>query len=151
MCPAFTNAQSNEASCASLCAPFNRECKNDSDGIKRCAPTQCKAAEDDTGTDDLIGLPKKRDEIKLGFITISTKPAEFAADILELGIGAGALLAVLFIIVGGFGVATSAGDPDKLQKAKSQITAAVSGLVFLLLAGLILNIIGELILGIDFF
>jgi len=55
------------------------------------------------------------------------------------------------LIVGGFGVATSAGNPDSLEKAKKQITAAVAGLLFILMSVLILNIIGGEIIGIDFF
>lgn len=65
--------------------------------------------------------------------------------------GLGALLAVIFLIVGGFGVITSAGNPEQLEKSKAQITAAVAGLVFLLASVLILDIIGGKIIGIPFF
>jgi len=59
-------------------------------------------------------------------------------------------LAVLFLILGGIGVATSGGNPDNLEKAKKQITAAVAGLLFILMSVLILDIIGVSILGFDF-
>lgn len=82
---------------------------------------------------------------------IPTNPKEFAGWILGLGIGLGTLLAVVFLVIGGVGVATSAGDPENLEKAKKQITAAVAGLLFILLSVLILNTIGGGIIGIPFF
>ena len=60
----------------------------------------------------------------------------------------GALISILFVIIGGYGVATSAGNPENLEKAKGQITAAVTGLLFILLSGIILRTIGGII-GID--
>ena len=81
---------------------------------------------------------------------IPTDPVEFAQRALEIGMGVGTLLAVLFLILGGIGVATSGGNPDNLEKAKKQITAAVAGLLFILLSVLILDIIGVSILGFDF-
>ncbi|GEM_PF-4009100 len=77
--------------------------------------------------------------------------AGFGAWILRLGISLGTLLAVLLLIIGGYGVATSAGNPENLEKAKSQITAAIAGLLFILLSVLILNTIGGGIIGIPFF
>ena len=79
------------------------------------------------------------------FGCIPVTVSDFAGRVLNLGIGLGTLLAVLFLVIGGFGVATSAGNPDNLEKAKGQITAAVAGLVFILLSVMILNIIGETI------
>ena len=66
-------------------------------------------------------------------------------EIMNYGTGAAVLVALILLMVGGFGVTTSAGDPEKLQKAKSQITAAISGLVFIFASILILNIIGGII------
>ncbi len=43
-------------------------------------------------------------------------------------------LAVLFIIVGGYQYITSTGNPDQIQKAKSTITAAISGLIIAILS-----------------
>ncbi|OGC64055.1 hypothetical protein A3J33_03125 [candidate division WWE3 bacterium RIFCSPLOWO2_02_FULL_53_10] len=65
--------------------------------------------------------------------------------IFNYGLGAATLIALALLIVGGFGVATSGGSPDNLEKAKGQITAAISGLVFIFASILILNIIGGII------
>ena len=105
-------------------------------------------------TDDGGGagtLPGEPGSIKTPLGDIPTDPTGFAQWILNWGIGLGALLATLILIIGGFGVATSSGDPDNLQRAKAQITAAIAGLLFILMSVLILNIIGGEIIGIDFF
>ncbi len=96
-----------------------------------------------------IKLPEGKDEIDIGFITLPTNPTALATVLLRVGIGIGTLLSILLIVVGGYGVATSTGDPDKLQKARAQITAAISGLVFLLISTVILHIIGIRIIGIS--
>jgi len=80
--------------------------------------------------------------------SIPLDPTLFAQWLLNFGVGLGLLLSILVIIIGGYGVATSAGNPENLEKAKAQITAAVSGLLFILLTGLILRTIGGII-GID--
>uniref|UniRef100_A0A831Z0R2 Uncharacterized protein n=1 Tax=candidate division WWE3 bacterium TaxID=2053526 RepID=A0A831Z0R2_UNCKA len=75
----------------------------------------------------------------------------FAEWFLNLGIGLGILITTLLLVVGGFGVATSAGNPENLEKAKETITSALAGLAFILLSWLILDIIGTDILGINIF
>ncbi len=124
----------------------NKTCSSDSNAYPPPPTT-----EDGETKFNLWELIERKEEIDLGFMTIPTDPKKLAGSVLELGIGLGVLLAVLFIIIGGIGVTTSAGDPKNLAKAKRQITAAVAGLLFLLCSALILNIIGGEIIGIDFF
>lgn len=57
-----------------------------------------------------------------------------------LGIAAG--LAILMLTWAGFSYATSEGNPDKINEAKEVIVGAISGLVFLMLAYLILQALG---------
>lgn len=85
----------------------------------------------------------------LGFITLSTDPATLASQILDFGIGLGILFAIIFLILGGYEVAASSGDPERLEVAKARITAAVSGLVFLLASALILRTIGCDLIGLN--
>lgn len=96
-------------------------------------------------------LPPPAGEIDLGIFKISTDPTAMAEGFLDFGIVIGTLLAILFIIIGGYGVATSGGNPENLEKAKKQITAAVAGLLFILMSVAILNIIGVSVLGIGTF
>ena len=57
-------------------------------------------------------------------------------------------ISVLFILFGSFTVATSASDPQKLQTGQSIITAAIVGLLFILLSVIFLQLIGVTILQI---
>ena len=111
--------------------------------------SECNAACAQSGDIDSGGTFLECVDIGIG-PCIPTDPVEFAQRALEIGMGVGTLLAVLFLILGGIGVATSGGNPDNLEKAKKQITAAVAGLLFILMSVLILDIIGVSILGFDF-
>jgi hypothetical protein len=58
-------------------------------------------------------------------------------DILNYIFPLAGLLAIVFIIIGGYMWMTSAGNPDKVKQAQGTLTWAVIGLVFVLLAVLI--------------
>ena len=55
-------------------------------------------------------------------------------NILNLVLGLLALIAVIMIIIGGFTWLTAAGNEEKVDKAKKIISAAVIGLIIVLLA-----------------
>lgn len=78
-------------------------------------------------------------------------PAGLANKIFGIVLGLAGALAILFIIIGGFKVAMSQGDPDALDDGRQMITQAILGLVFILLATTILGIIGIDILGLGRF
>lgn len=61
--------------------------------------------------------------------------------IINVAIGIIGLLAVIMIIVSGFQMTTSAGNPAKVAKAKNTLTYAVIGLVIALLAYAIVNFV----------
>lgn len=56
-------------------------------------------------------------------------------------IGVAGLVAVIFVIVGGFNYMTSSGDPGKIKKAKDTILYAVIGLIICVLAFAIVNFV----------
>lgn len=56
-------------------------------------------------------------------------------------IGIAGVVCAVFIVVGGFGYMTSAGDPAKLQKAKKTIVYAVIGLIIVALSFTITNFV----------
>lgn len=144
-CPNGTaTTYGSSTQCAQGCSG---DCVNDNSGVKRCC---LSATSSGGGTQDIPGidLPEKEECVETGLGCIPTDPAKLAGWVLGLGTGLGALLAVLFLIIGGFGVATSGGNPDNLEAAKKRITAAIAGLLFILLTGLILRTIGDTI-GID--
>lgn len=49
------------------------------------------------------------------------------------------IVCVVFIIIGGYTWIASAGDPAKVQQAQGTLTWAIIGLIFVLVAALIVN------------
>lgn len=90
-----------------------------------------------------------------GFITaigcIHTNPTKLVEDILKFVLGIGGGLAFLLMLVGAFQMLTSAGNPDHLNAGRERITSAVIGLLLIIFAVLILQIIGVDILQIPGF
>jgi len=62
--------------------------------------------------------------------------------LLRWGIGIAGGTCLILIVYAGFLLITSSGNPDKVQAGKELMTAAVSGVVFLVLSTLVLRIIG---------
>ena len=56
-------------------------------------------------------------------------------------IGVAGIVCVIYIVVGGFGYMTSAGDPGKLQRAKNTILYAIIGLIIVALSFAITNFV----------
>lgn len=50
-----------------------------------------------------------------------------------------AFVAVVLIVVSGYGFMTSAGDPEKIKKAQQTLTAAIVGMVIVFLARMIVG------------
>jgi hypothetical protein len=90
-------------------------------------------------------------ETALGCISTDVESGGFVGSFLELAIGLGGGIALLLILYGTFIVTTSAGNPDKLKEGKEIISSAVSGLVFIILSIVLLNLIGVKILAIPGF
>lgn len=67
---------------------------------------------------------------------------------LRWAIGIGGGIAFILILVSGFQIMTSQGDPQKLQAGKELLTSAVTGLVLIIFSVFILQFIGVNILGI---
>ena len=60
-------------------------------------------------------------------------------------VGIAGVIAAIFVVYGGISYATSAGDPNKLQKAKSMITYALIGLAIVALAETITAFVSNMI------
>ncbi|HMS22281.1 MAG TPA: hypothetical protein PKA38_00805 [Candidatus Levybacteria bacterium] len=63
----------------------------------------------------------------------------------------GGVAALLFFIRAGYTIMTSAGNKEKVGQAREQITAAITGLIFIILSIAILEFIGINILRIPGF
>ncbi|MBP6913121.1 MAG: hypothetical protein KBC00_00735 [Candidatus Levybacteria bacterium] len=81
-------------------------------------------------------------------IKISTEPQFFVRDIFTIVLSIGGVAAVLFFIRAGYTIMTSAGNKEKVGQAREQITAAITGLIFIILSIAILEFIGVNILRI---
>jgi len=141
-CSSGTPEGSAEA-CTTACGAD--KCTADSTGVKQCC-SECPGGVDILGVCLQTGQKASVYIPILGYV--STDISDFAQKVLQFGYGIGTMIAILFLIIGGFGVTTSAGDPEKLEKAKMQITSAVEGLLFILLSVTILHIIGVDIIGV---
>lgn len=64
-------------------------------------------------------------------------PETMITNLIQWVAGMGGVVAVVFVVVGGWGYITSAGDPGKLQKAKTTILYALIGLAIVALAEII--------------
>jgi len=80
-----------------------------------------------------------KQDLTLGEIVSGLLPYLFA--------GAGLLL-LLYLLLGGFQLMTSGGDPKKTQEAKGKITNALVGFIIVFIAYWLVQIVGK-ILGIE--
>lgn len=82
---------------------------------------------------------------------IHTTPAELVKDLMTWVLGIGGGLAFLMMLLGAFQMLTSAGNPETLNAGKDRLTSAVIGLLLVIFAILLLQIIGVGILKIPGF
>lgn len=64
----------------------------------------------------------------------TTNPEDVTVSIVNWILGILSLLAVIFILIGGFMWMTAAGNEEKIEKAKKILTAAIIGLIIILAA-----------------
>lgn len=110
-------------------------------------PDQCS----DGGGDPCETNDGRGPAFKTAIGCIHTNPAEFAKDFLTFIIGIGGGLAFLMMLLGAFQMLTSAGNPETLNAGRQRLTSAVIGLLFVIFAVLLLQIIGAGILAIPEF
>lgn len=83
----------------------------------------------------------------IGCITTSD-PQAFVAWLLSRAIGIAGGIAFLLMVFAGFQIITSAGDPKRLQSGKEMLTSAIIGLIVIIFAVFLLQLIGVQILKI---
>ena len=71
--------------------------------------------------------------------------------VLRWTIGIGGGIAFILILVAGFQIMTSRGDPQRLQAGKELLTSAIAGILLIIFSVFILEVIGVDILGIPGF
>lgn len=84
--------------------------------------------------------------IQTGIGCIPTEAAPFASFFLGYILGIAGIVAFFLIVLAGFQILTSAGNPEKLEGAKQLLTAAVVGALFIIFSVVLLQVIGVNIL-----
>lgn len=85
----------------------------------------------------------------LGYV--STDTSSFTRWVLGFILSLSGGIVVLIIIISGYKLMTSQGDPEKVKNAKDQLTAAIIGLLFIIFSLVILELITRDILGLPGF
>jgi hypothetical protein len=85
-----------------------------------------------------IGCIPFKDPTGLGFMSF----------FLRWGIGIGGGIALALIILAGFQIITSTGNPERLKAGQELLTSALTGLIMLIFSVFILRIIGVDLLGV---
>lgn len=76
---------------------------------------------------------------------------EFVAWILRWAIGIAGGVAFLLMLFAGFQIMTASGNPERLQKGRELLTAAISGLILIIFSVFLLRLIGVEILNLPGF
>lgn len=91
------------------------------------------------------------DGIETAIGCVSINPQGFITSLVNIGIGLGGGIAFLLILLGGFRVMISRGNPEQMEAGKELISSAVAGLFLIIFSVFILRFIGFDILGIPGF
>jgi hypothetical protein len=75
----------------------------------------------------------------------------FITKFLQIGIGISGGIAFLLILMGGFQIMTSAGNPEQLNAGRELVTSAITGLILIIFSVFLLKLIGVNILTIPGF
>lgn len=75
------------------------------------------------------------------FSNVPTQPSEIIPRIAQIILGIAGGIALLILIMAGYKLMTSKGKPESVQSAKEQITAAIVGLLFILMSFVIFQFI----------
>lgn len=90
-------------------------------------------------------------ESETDFGCIPNDAPGFAGKIYSIGLGLIGGIAIIFIIIGGYFILTSQGDPGKLSTGKSYISYAIIGLLLAIFGYAIVSIVGGNVLHIPGF
>jgi hypothetical protein len=81
-------------------------------------------------------------------INLATTLGMLLSFTLPWSIGVAGGIAFILVVIAGFIITTSSGDPYKMSSGKELLTAAISGILLLIFAVFILRLIGKQILQI---
>lgn len=94
------------------------------------------------GGAEVVGKDESRQGIWTAVGCIKREPENIILSVIKIGLGMGGGIALLMILAAGFLISTSQGDPKKVSDAKELITAAVTGLLFIIFSVVMIEFIG---------
>jgi len=97
--------------------------------------------------DPRAGCPTDSINTAFGCIGVGTTQV-LVITFVRIGMGLAGGTAFILIVYAGFMIMTSSGDPKRLSAGKELLTAAIGGLILLILGTYFLNVVGTEILGI---
>ena len=80
--------------------------------------------------------------------SISTNPSDFVKSIFGILLSLAGGIAIILIMISGYRLMFSQGNPEKVQAAREQLTSAIVGLLFIIFSITILQVVGVDILKI---
>lgn len=89
--------------------------------------------------------------IKTDFGCLPNNPVGFVAQFYGWGLGLIGMVGLLFLIVGGYFILTSRGNPEALQKGRSYIIYAIIGLLLAIFGFVFISVIAGNVLKIPGF
>jgi len=92
-----------------------------------------------------------KEAVWTAFGCLPTDSGKFVETLLKFGSGIAGGIAFLLIVIGGFQIVMSAGNPEKLNEGKELVTSAIVGLLFIIFSIFLLRLIGVDILSIPGF
>lgn len=114
-------------------------------------PDECPSPPTPTPSPPPVPPPQPSDaciETAIGSVCGLDNPANFVSWFLKFALGFAGGIAFLLIIIGGFQILTSSGEPEKIKAGKELITSAITGLLLIVFSVFILRIIGVEVLKI---
>lgn len=84
-------------------------------------------------------------------LSAQTKLQDPVNKIVNYSTGIGGVIAFILIVIGGFQIILSSGNPERVKAGKEMITSAIAGLLLIIFAVFILKLIGADILKIPGF
>ncbi len=89
--------------------------------------------------------------IKTDFGCLPNNPVGFVAQFYGWGLGLIGMVGLLFLIIGGYQLLLSRGDPSRIQKGKSYITYAIIGILLAVFGFVFISVIAVNVLKIPGF
>ncbi len=78
-------------------------------------------------------------------LTTAQTPAQLATQIINLMLMFAGIVAVFFIIIGGYRYLTAGGNSEQVEAGRTSVTNAIIGVVIIILSYVIINVIVNLV------